>query len=906
MRYALLLSILVAYTGLLSAQKPPIDSSVYGKWPSVGSGAISNDGKFAMYVISNQPVGSQTFVLHATGTDWKLEIPGGAAVSLYRFTQDSRVAFFTRPKDSLGIVHLGTPTVEYIPHVRSFKLPKKGTGEWLAYLTNEPAKELVVRDLITGKQQSFADVTDYTFSNDGAILLLVTGSMKDSVRLQTLNWVSLPEGRLTTIWQGTRAANIVFDDAGTQLAFLTQDKINNRGGNSLWYYKGGTEKAIQLAGDHSPGIDNGLYLNGIDAFTRDGGRLFLDLKEREYPRAKAGAVQVDVWNYRDTKLQSQQLAELNLRAITSEGHPRSFKAVININDHQVIRLEKEDELIFPFRAFDERANDIVLVKGVKGDESEDNWNANALPYFYLVSTRDGMRKQVNNGNRTVRNYYLSAGGKYLVYYDAIKKDYFSYEVASGITRDITKGLPINWTIDDDRPESTYENIRVGGWMKNDEAVLLYDRYDIWKVNLRRKGASLCITNGYGRKHHIVFRLGMKDYEDEVISGDQRLILLTLNKNTKDNGFYSKVIGEKGDPQPLTMGPYVYYTSMASGTVAGYSPQKAKDEEVYLVKRESVGESPNYFATKDLKTLIPLSDIHPEKEYNWLTSELYTWKTEEGESLQGVLYKPENFDPKRKYPIIFVYYERLSDEKNVYRAPEATTGRLQIPWFVSNGYLVFTPDIHHKTGRPGESALHSVVSAARYLSTMPWVDAHKMGITSHSLGGFETDYLVTHTHLFAAAISGAGISDCISGFGYYWEFGPSMNGLFERGQMRIGASLWQRPDLYIANSAIFSADKVTTPLLLMNNKNDGAVPFAQGVEFFTALRRLGKKVWMLQYDAGNHVVFGKAADDYSIRTAQFFDHYLKGAPAPKWMVEGVPARMKGIDTGLELDRSGREP
>jgi hypothetical protein len=94
--------------------------------------------------------------------------------------------------------------------------------------------------------------------------------------------------------------------------------------------------------------------------------------------------------------------------------------------------------------------------------------------------------------------------------------------------------------------------------------------------------------------------------------------------------------------------------------------------------------------------------------------------------------------------------------------------------------------------------------------------------------------------------------------------------------------------------------------MMSNKADGDVPFPQGVEMFTALRRLGKKAWMLQYDGEDHMVFDAAAADLTVRMKQFFDHYLKGAPPPKWMTEGVPARLKGIDSGLELDTSGKQP
>jgi len=182
----------------------------------------------------------------------------------------------------------------------------------------------------------------------------------------------------------------------------------------------------------------------------------------------------------------------------------------------------------------------------------------------------------------------------------------------------------------------------------------------------------------------------------------------------------------------------------------------------------------------------------------------------------------------------------------------------------------------------------------------------MGLQGHSFGGYETNYLITHSCLFAAACETAGVSDLIS------EYGSDARGTYpmyhaELSQGRIGATPWQRADLYINNSPIFNADKVTTPLLMMHNKGDDVVPFSQGMEFFMALRRLGKRVWLLQYDGSGHVINGnKSALDFTIRVTQFFAHYLKDDPAPTWMTKGIPAALKGIDTGLEPDTEIKKP
>jgi len=188
----------------------------------------------------------------------------------------------------------------------------------------------------------------------------------------------------------------------------------------------------------------------------------------------------------------------------------------------------------------------------------------------------------------------------------------------------------------------------------------------------------------------------------------------------------------------------------------------------------------------------------------------------------------------------------------------------------------------------------------------------MGIAGGSWGGYETNYLVTHSDLFAAAYSACGVTDYFSYYGTEEKdrSGASYTAFAETGQNRLGVTPWERPDLYIKNSPIFTADRVTTPLLIVHDANDYRVPFGQSVELFKALRRLGKRAWLLQYGKGHEgavPIFGTSGiEDLDIRFKQFFDHYLKGAPAPRWMTRGVPARMKGVDSGLELDTEIETP
>jgi dipeptidyl aminopeptidase/acylaminoacyl peptidase len=349
-----------------------------------------------------------------------------------------------------------------------------------------------------------------------------------------------------------------------------------------------------------------------------------------------------------------------------------------------------------------------------------------------------------------------------------------------------------------------------------------------------------------------------------------------------------------------MGPYIYYYPLQSSDIHSFLPIKAQNANMFIVQRMSATEYPNIFITNDFRNMVQLSTLQPQKNFRWMTTELIRWKMFNGMQGEGILYKPENFDHNKKYPIVFYFYEKDADGLYNFINPIRSNGTMNIAYFVSNGYLVFDPNIYYNIGYPGESAYNSVVSAAKYLSKLPWVDSGKMGLQGISWGGYEVNYLITRTNIFAAAASSAGLSNFISAYGSLSDNGHSLQTQFETGQGRIGANLWQKPELYIKNSPIFKADKVQTPLLIMHNKEDGAAPWSQAIEWFTALRRLNKKVWMLQYDGEGHGISQpKNQLDYSIRLGQFFDHYLKSGSEPRWLTEGVPASLKGIDLGLEL-------
>jgi dipeptidyl aminopeptidase/acylaminoacyl peptidase len=347
------------------------------------------------------------------------------------------------------------------------------------------------------------------------------------------------------------------------------------------------------------------------------------------------------------------------------------------------------------------------------------------------------------------------------------------------------------------------------------------------------------------------------------------------------------------------------------------PLAAKNNGTMIFTKESYVESPNLYMVPDTSSVydspswgdteivfadIKVSSINAQqKNYNWGTAELFKWKTFNGKESEGILYKPEDFDPNKKYPVIIYFYEELTDGLNSYIAPAPTASRVNISFFVSRGYIVFAPDIKYTIGHPAKSAYDYVVSGAQSLAKNKWIDAANIGIQGQSWGGIQVAQLITMTNMFKAAWAGAPVANMTSAYGgIRWESGVTRQFQYEKTQSRIGATLWEKPELYIENSPLFHLPKVKTPLVIMSNDADGAVPWYQGIELFTAMRRLNKKAWLLVYNGEAHnLVERRNRKDIQIREQQYFDWLLKGEKPAKWITEGVPAVRKGKDWGLEI-------
>jgi len=921
---------LLAQGSFVQASKSLIDTGLFDaegrpdRWSKVGYPSLSPRGGYVAYGLSEHSDGRNSrLVVEDREGVWKEEY---SEANHWNFSRDERELIFQQG-DSVYWVGLGGNkgsgrVVAARPY--SLRYPFQGDGEWIAYQEKGGKEEVVLENLLSGQEQRLGKASWYGFSPKGKMLWLERKSESDSSGREELWWVDLVGGGKRRIWTGEPGEGvdyIVFDATEEQGAFVPRRRKDGRTGNGLWYYRVGQEQAELRVREGDTGLLPGAaFTGGWMEFSATGRCLFFGLQpaaEPLPPAAPPGAVKVDVWSYRDRVVQPDQLFREGVLA------RESVMAVVEVEGKGARLLAGRGErLETPGRIITGEAavvseEDTTVMNGLGG----------AYRYgrsYHLVSLSDGERRWLGRDSAGFMDFQFSPDGRWLFYYDIDKEQYYSYGVQDGVVHCLTKGLAGRFSSGYVEGISYLPAAAPAGWWETEHRILLYDRYDLWGLDPSGRRPAINITGGYGAKYRLGLRL-LEDGEGQeplrVYKTGDSLVFTGFGEWSKENGFVRQVLGSKALPGVLTMGSYLYYQKASqepSGNEFNYGmkPVKAALGNCWIVERQTASEAPNYFVTTDWIHYRQLSDVRPQAGYRWLRAELVNYRGLDGRPGQGILYKPEDFDANRKYPVILHYYEQVTHRLHEFALPGYTEGDLNIPWFVSRGYLVFTPDIYFERWRSsgrsaGQWAYNAVIGAAKYLSTLPYVDSHRMGLQGHSFGGWETNYLVTHSHLFAAACEFSGLTDVVSYYltlslGREKEEHIDYQAFVEEGQDRIGATLWQQPELYLDQSAVLRADRVTTPMLLVHNKKDAIIGWRQGMEWYMALRRLHKPVWMLQYDESNHGNQGKEAKDFTERLTQFFGYYLKGEAPPEWMTRGVPARLKGVETGLATDASGRTP
>ena len=875
---------------------------------------------------------------------------------LYKDTREARIKKKKPedfPKDSFAVVELGKESTLKTAKIRSYKTPKKASG-WVAYhkekdpitakqaalptqktvdslkktidslvllvreiknikggnadqtdADEDPAgaggsadgSDLVLRNLMDGKEKIFPNVAEYYFNAYGQKLLMkISKSSKDSLSKNAVVIYDLNKGIIDTILKGGNDfKGFALTEDGSKAAFVAERDAKAKDLQKFYklYVYTNKDSAEMLVDKTTEGMLLGTTVseNGTVAFSKTGNRLFFGNASIQPPKdttlIETDLVKLDIWHYKDDYLQSQQLFNLQNEL------KRSYLAVYDFTQQKMEQLASKDLPTIIQTNEGDGVNFYAVTD--TGRRVQRQWG-DAKTDVYAVDVASGKKTLVKRNHEG--QFYPSSTGKYILLYDAKAKNYFNWDGKN--LKNITSKIKVPLYNEEHDSPGEPGAYGIMGWHEGDSAVYIYDRYDVWKVDPTGTLNPVNITVD-GRKTFNEFRYVRLDTTQRFLQHSQLLYFRTQNQKDKKGGFaigrLSKQINlqwiEKNGPNNFTLAA------------------KSKNGDDLVVAKENYTSPPDIYyysigtalkSNSDGSANVKLSSLNPQQsQYNWGTAELFKWKAFNGKWLDGILYTPEDFDSTKKYPMLIYFYERLSDGLYNYQAPSPTPSRINIPFYVSRGYLVFAPDITYTVGHPAKDAYNSVVSGAQALSKKKWVDAKNIAIQGQSWGGIQVAQLITMTNMFKAAWAGAPVANMTSAYGgIRWEGGVNRQFQYEKTQSRIGATLWQRPDLYIENSPLFHVPKIKTPLVIMSNDADGAVPWYQGIELFTAMRRLDKKVWMLNYNGEAHnLVERKNRKDIQVRQQQYFDWLLKGAKPARWITEGLPATQKGKDWALQI-------
>ncbi|MFW5831316.1 MAG: alpha/beta hydrolase family protein [Prolixibacteraceae bacterium] len=878
MKYSAVIVLFLISLGL-SAQvsvKKSLHIEDFAKWKTISNSIVSNNGDYVAFGLNPQKGDGNLIVNHKNSYD---TIPRGGKA---QFSPESNYVVFEieqpedtirqaklnevkkdkMPKDSLGIFFFRHKEIFKFPKLESFRIPEEN-ARWIAFTTELPEAEndfikkkkkdnpgdnLVLFDTDSKDTVSFKNVTEYHYAKKGSAVYFVRqlkDSAKTSSSLHVFDTRAGTENELyfTEGW----IKKIVSDESGGKYAFLmSQDTVDEKT-YALYYgaYQSETEPKDTLLDEEKP--------------------------------------KLDIWHWQDKQLQPEQELQVDSEK------KRTYLAVYHLDLKRFIQLANPE--IKNIRTIQKGNADIGLGYDFIPYTRSSSWTGQRYFDAYLVDFKSGIKRKMVDKKSQV---WLSPQGKYVLWYEPADSNYYSKssDISKPEINSLTKLIPVGFYNEDfDRPTDP-QPYGIAGWSEDDNFVFIYDRYDIWKIDPAGKRVPVNISKAFGRRNKTRLRYVKLDEKLEFIPSDEEILLKAFDERTKSNGFFSTKLKAVQDPKLLIMDKFYFGT-----------PKKANNDNKIIWTKENVKIFPDlWMSNLDFKHSDKISNANPQqKEYIWPTSELVKWTSFSGEELEGIFIKPEDFDPNKKYPVLIYFYEKNAENLYRHRRPSPSRSVINPTFYSSNGYLIFIPDITYKEGYPGESAYNAIVSGTQYLiNTFPSVDKERIGIQGQSWGGYQVAYLITQTDLYAAAMAGAPVSNMTSAYGgIRWGSGMSRMFQYERTQSRIGGTLWERPLQYIENSPLFYAPKVQTPLMMMHNDGDGAVPWYQGIEFFVALRRLDKPVWLLTYNGEPHNLKSSSwanRVDLSKRMFQFFNHYLKGKPMPEWMEKGIPALEKGKTLG----------
>ncbi len=899
----------------------PLNYKAYDGWSEARSAVFAPDGTALAYVLTPEDADPTLIVRSLRGGQERRQLRGSSPV----FAGEGRFVLFThlaarklideaknagksaaeQPKSGFGILDRQSASPpQIVDDVKSYVYPSEHGGV-IGYLaepspspspvpavkpsaspkpkradkSKAPASTFTIRDLNGGTHIDIPNVAEAVESANGSFIAYATQTENgagDGVHVY-----ETAAGQTYDVLTGAgRYRDLAIARDGSSLAFISDKAtFGNDVPRDALYVAGLQSKPFVARVAAEP-----AGANGSVSFSRNGRRIFFGTAPvpTPMPLTSPHPFKVDIWAWNDSVLQSQQRHDAEI------DRKHTDLAVFNLGAHRAVRLASS-----AMRTVLHNENPAyALGLDDRAYRRATSWIGEDYADIYAIDLQTGKKRFLT---AHASQPSLSPGGGYALVWDQPLQHWVAYATRNG--RRTVLGARANTRFsleDDDHPEPA-QPYGQGGWLHGDRGVFLYDRYDVWLAD-PRTGNAIDITNGEGRRTHTVYSPVQPDPDADAFDPGRPVLLSLIDEQSLASG-YAQVRPGGGVPQTLfradelvngTRGPF-------SGGLhdLGLAPIKAKNAPVYAFMRETFRRRELWTSDTAFRNLKQVTDLHPQQSsYRWGSERLIHYRGADGTPLRAVMLVPDGLQRRRRAPMLVYFYETWSTMYHSYYAPAPGTSP-NLTRYVSNGYVVLLPDVRYRIGHPGKSAVNCLLPAVDAALRTGYVDPKRVGIAGHSWAAYQINYLLTQTHRFRAAEAGAAVDDMISAYGgIRLESGVVREGQYEHGQSRIGATPWDRPDLYIENSGLFGIRNITTPYLSVHNDGDTAVPQFQGIEFITAMRRLGRVAYMFSFDGEQHGIVSRENQKYwTVHLDEWFDYWLKGGRRPAWF-NGVPFLHRG--------------
>ncbi len=855
----------------------------YARWRSIVSTSIADDGDWMTYGYRHHRA-DDTLYVRNLNNEQEFLVP---RASQPEFSADSRwlaymVALTFKEAEKLrnenepvprraGLLNLATGDTVTWDNVTSFAFSKG--SNYLAVKraaadtkAEHKGTDLILRNLNGGYDELIGNVGEFSFNKPGTALAHTVDAAGKSGNGVYLYFLATNVRRVLDNDTLTYA-QLTWEEEGSALAVLKgakPDSLTERESRLLAFTDVlGEAQRFELDPAATSDFPAEMVISerGTLSWSEDLSLVLFGVKlqEEKFEEDDDNPVaDVDIFHWRDDRLQTVQTVQANRdRGFT-------FTSVFVLAKGDFVQLADST-----MRTIDVTRNGLW---GIGRDDRAyiSDWKESRADY-YRVNTATGERTLVVEGQ--MRTLGLSPDSKHWLYW----KDghVWDYAIESGATLNLTQSAPLSFVNEQWDYAGTKPPYGIAGWTEGGDAVVLNHRYDLWLQPLDGSPATV-LTAGKGDDNRIRLRYVRLDSEERFIDLSQEVMLSAYGDLTKRFGYFALRNGRVQER---------IWDDMRVVNL-----RKAKEADRVMFTIETFVDFPNYYVSDiGMARREQITDANPwQSEYHWGSNILIEYENKDGVPLQGVLSVPDGYEPGQTMPLLVDFYEKRSQD--LYRYSRLVfRDTPMFAKYVSNGYLVLLPDVHFNIGTTHEDMLDCVEAATRKVVEMGYADPARIGLHGHSFSGGGASFIATRSTMFAAIVAGAAPINLAGEFNILFHGSGQNNHRYDvYGQGRYGTNPFHDFELYRAQSPITWVETMDTPLLYLHGKEDGAVEYNQGMEFYNALRFFGKPVIFASYpDQDHHLSKLENQKDFMTRMEQFYDHYLKGEPAPAWMTNGIP-------------------